>query len=347
MNTRLLLAAALLVLSAPAGALKLQLGDDKVRKGDFFVQKGETFEGDLAAEGAVTVMGVVTGDCAAFGGPLVIEGECKGEAASFGGPVTLRGRVGGDLASFGGPVEVKGAAGGGVSLFGGDLTLRSSASVGGDVSTFGGQLKQEAGAKVGGEIHNFRSPLVGAMVPGFALASLRAAQGAEQNQTKKKALISGFLLSLCLLPFLATLFFPAQVETIAAAASADFWRALGVGLLIEMAVAPASVALAISVIGIPFIPVAFAGLTAAFVIGTAAFFLLMTRRACQNLDKPVPSTIKAVAYAGAGTAAISIVGGLIPFVGGMLGLALFLTLCCGMTLGLGASWLTRLGTRPA
>lgn len=347
MKSRLLLAAVLLAVTVPARAIKLQLGDDKVRKGDFTVEKGQTFDGDVAAEGAVTVKGVVTGDCAAFGGPLVIEGECRGEAASFGGPVRLTGRVGGDVASFGGPVDFSGVAGGDVSLFGGDLTVRSSGTIEGEVSIFGGQLKQEPGATIKGELHNFSSPMIGAMVPGVALAAMRADRGAKQGRAPRKALISGFLLGLCLLPFLAALFFPAQVETIAAAASADFWRALGIGLLVEMAIVPGTLALAVSVIGIPFIPVAYAALTAAVVMGTGAFFLLMARRACLNLEKPVPSTIKAVGYAGAATAAISILGGLLPVVGGILGLALFLTLCCGTTLGLGAVWITRLGTRPA
>lgn len=346
MNYRLLLPAVLLAATVPAHALKLKLGDDQVRKGDYTVEKGQTFEGDLAAKGAVTVKGTVTGDCASFGGPLVVEGECRGEAASFGGPVRISGKIGGDLASFGGPVDLSGTAGGTVALFGGDLTVRSSATIGGGVSIFGGQLIQESGAKISGEVHNFNSPLMGAMVPGMALATLRAARGAKQDNAPRKALISGFLVGLCLLPFLLTLFFPKQVEAVAASASADFWRAIGIGLIIEMAIVPATVALAVSVIGIPFIPVAYAALAAAFIMGLGAFFLLMARRVCLNHGKPEPSTISAVGYAGAATAGISIAGGLIPIVGGILGLALFLTLCCGMTLGLGAVWLTRFGTRP-
>ncbi|MBI3288183.1 MAG: hypothetical protein HYZ74_01550, partial [Elusimicrobia bacterium] len=92
---------------------------------------------------------------------------------------------------------------------------------------------------------------------------------------------------------------------------------------------------------------AYAALAAAFVMGTGAFFLLMARRACRNLGKPEPTTIQAVGYAGAATAAISILSGLIPVVGGVLSLALFMTMCCGMTLGLGAAWVTRFGTRAA
>lgn len=348
MKSRLLPAAVLfLAVAVPARALKMSLGDDKVRKGDCTVEKGETVEGDVAAEGAVTVKGVVTGDCAAFGGPLTVEGECRGEAASFGGPVRVAGRVGGDLASFGGAVDLTGSAGGDVSSFGGDLTLRSSSTIEGEVSVFGGRFKQEPGATIKGELHNYSSPLIGAIVPGVALASMKADRHGKRGRAPRKALISGFLLGLCLLPFLATLFFPSQVETIAAAASGDFWRALGIGLLVEMAVVPGTLALAVSVIGIPFIPVAYAALTAAVVMGTGAFFLLMARRACLNLGQPAPSTIKAVGCAGAAAAAISIAGGLLPVVGGILGLALFLTLCCGTTLGLGAVWLTRLGTRPA
>jgi cytoskeletal protein CcmA (bactofilin family) len=346
MNYRLLLAALLLAATAPAHALKIEIGDDKVRKGDYTVEKGQTFEGDLAAKGAVTVKGVVTGDCAAFGGPLVIEGECRGESASFGGPVRVSGKVDGDLSSFGGPVDLSGVAGGEVSLFGGNLTVRSSATIGGGVSIFGGQLIQENGAKIRGEVHNFNSKILGTVGQGLSQAVIQADRGARYSGAPRKALISGFLVGLCLLPFLLTLFFPAQVEAVAAAASADFWRALGIGLLIEMAIVPATIALAVSVIGIPFIPVAYGALAAAFIMGLGAFFLLMARRVCLNHGKAAPATINAVGYAGAATAGISIAGGLIPIVGGILGLALFLTLCCGMTLGLGAAWLTRFGTRP-
>ena len=347
MNTRPLLAAALLAFALPASAVKFNVEDENVRAGDFVVEKGSTFEGDVSAKGTVTVKGVVTGDCAAFGGPLVIEGECRGEAASFGGPVRVSGRVGGDLASYGGPVDVSGAVGGEIAVFGGDLTVRSSATVAGGATILGGRLNQEKGASVRGEVHNFNSRFVGSLVPGLALAATRAERRADRRGAPRAALISGFFLGLCLLPFLATLFIPKQVEAVAAAASADFWRALGIGLLIEMAIVPGSLALAISVIGIPFIPVAFGALAVAFVTGMAAFFLLMARRVAVNLEHPEPSTIKAVGQAGAATAAISIAGGLIPFVGGALGLALFLTICCGMTLGLGAVWLTRFGTRPA
>ncbi len=346
MNSRLLLAAALLAATAPARALSLGSEDPNVRKGDYTVEKGKTLEGDLAAKGAVTVKGIVTGDCIAYGGPLVIEGECRGEAKSFGGPAQVAGKVGGDLSSYGGPVDVSGTAGGDVSLFGGDLTLRSSATVEGDVSIYGGKLNQDSGSRIRGEIHNFSSALAGSVGRGISEAVTRSERSRRYEGAPKEALISGFLIGLCLLPFLLTMFFPVQVEAVAAAASADFWRAIGTGLLIEMAIAPATLALVISVIGIPFIPVAYGALAAAFITGLGAFFLLMTRRVCLNHGKPVPATINAVGYAGAATAGISIAGGLIPVVGGVLGLALFLTLCCGMTLGLGAVWLTRFGTRP-
>lgn len=345
MNRPLLLIAVLLAAASPAFALKIGSDDAEVRQGDYTVEKGQTFDGDLGAKGAVTVKGVVTGDCASFGGPLVIEGECRGEAASFGGPARVAGKVGGDLSSYGGPVDVSGSVGGDISLFGGDLTARSSATVGGDVSIFGGRLEQESGARIRGEIHNFGSGLAGTFGRGISEVVAKSERGRRYDGAPKKALISGFLVGLCLLPFLLTLFFPAQVETVAAAASADFWRALGIGLLIEMAIVPGTVALAVSVIGIPFIPVAYGALAAAFAMGLAAFFLLMARRVCLNLGKPAPATIPAVGLAGAATAAVSVAGGLLPLIGGVLGLALFLTLCCGMTLGLGAAWLTRFGTR--
>lgn len=347
MNRRILLLAVLLAATSPARALSLGSEDPAVHKGDFTVEKGKTLEGDLAAKGTVTVKGVVTGECIAYGGPLIIEGECRGEAASFGGPARVSGKVGGDLSSYGGPVDLSGTVANDVSLFGGDLLLRSSAAIAGDVSIFGGKLEQESGSKIRGEIHNFSSALAGSVGRGISEAVTRGERSRRYDGAPKKALISGFLLGLCLIPFLLTLFFPGQVEAVAAAASEEFWRALGIGLIIETAIVPGTLALAVSVLGIPFIPVAYAALAAAFVMGLAAFFLLMARRVCLNLGKPAPAAIKAVGLAGAATAAISIAGGLIPLVGGVLGLALFLTLCCGMTLGLGAVWLTRFGTRPA
>ena len=347
MNHRMLLCAVLLSFSLPARAIHLSVDDADVRKGDYTVQKGETYEGDLAAKGAVTVKGVVTGDCASFGGPLVVEGECRGEASSFGGPLRVSGKVGRDVASFGGGVEISGVAGRDVAVFGGDLTLRESANVDGGVSIFGGQLNQESGAKIKGETHNFNSRIISALVPSIAFAAVRHADRHEsRGGGERKALISGSLVALCLLPFLLALFFPTHVEAVAAAAAADFWRAAGIGLLIEMAILPGTVALAASVIGIPFIPVAYAILAAGSVMGTGAFFVLMARRVCRNMGKPEPATIPAVGYAGAATAAVSILGGIVPL-GGLLGLALFMALCCGMTLGLGAAWITRLGTRPA
>ncbi|MFI5362527.1 MAG: hypothetical protein ACHQ49_11200 [Elusimicrobiota bacterium] len=347
MNHRLLLAAVLLSFSLPARAIHLSVDDADVRKGDYTVEKGATYEGDLAAKGAVTVKGVVTGDCASFGGPLVIDGECRGEASSFGGPLRISGKVGRDVASFGGSVDLSGVAGRDVAVFGGDLDLRDSADVEGGVSIFGGRLNQESGAKIKGETHNFNSRIMSALVPSIAFAAVRHADRHEwRDKSEHKALISGSLVALCVLPFLLALFFPRHVETVAAAAASDYWRAAGIGLLIEMATLPATVALCVSVIGIAFIPAAYALLAAGAVLGTGAFFVLMTRRACRNMGKPEPGTIAAVGCAGAATAAISILGGLVPL-GGLLGLALFMTLCCGMTLGLGAAWITRLGTRPA
>jgi len=344
---RVLLAAACLPLfAAPAFALRVKIDDKKLPEGDLVVEKGETRSGDAAAKGAVTVKGVVTGDCAAFGGPLVVEGECRGEAASFGGPVTVSGRVAGDLASFGGPVEVSGRADGDVASFGGDLTLRSSATVAGGVTVVGGKLIQQPGATIKGEVHSFDSRFLSALGPGLAQAVRRAERRHQEDEGPGRVLIPGFLIGLCVLPCLLVLFVPAQVEAVAAVVAADFWRAAGTGLLIAMGILPGLVAMAVSILGIPFIPVALAVLAGALVTGLSAFFLLLSRRAHRNLGKEEPSTIRAVVSCAAGVAAIAILGGILPGIGGLLRLALFLTLCGGATLGLGAVWLTRFGTKP-
>lgn len=342
----LTLSAGLLALSLPALALRIKANDRDVQPGDVVVEKGETRSGDVAAKGSVTVRGTVTGDCAAFGGPLVVEGECRGEAASFGGAVRVPGRVRGDLASFGGPVDVSGQADGDVAVFGGDLTLRSSATVAGGVTVVGGRLSQEPGASIKGEVHDMDSRFLGALAPDIARAVTRAERRTEKHEHADRAVFPAFALALGLLTALLALFVPAQVENVAAAAAADFWRALGIGVLCAMGVMPGLVAMAVSVLGIPFIPVALAALAAALVLGTSAFYLLLSRRAFRNLGKPEPKTIPAVAWSAAGAFAILLATGFIPGLGDLLRLACFLTLLGGATLGLGGVWLTRYGTRP-
>lgn len=345
---RLTFAAFLLAAALPARALHIKIDKDDVPEGDAVVEKGQTHEGDLASKGTVTVRGVVTGDCAAFGGPLIVEGECRGEAASFGGPLTISGRVDRDVASFGGDVDISGTADREVAVFGGDLTVRSSGTVSRGVTVVGGRLNQETGAVIKGEIHNLDSRFLGSLVPSFAKAVSQAERRSERHDEEgPRRLIPAAPVALCLLTIVLVLFFPVQVETVAAAAAADFWRSLGIGLLIAMGFAPALVAMAVSVLAIPFIPVALAGLGAALVVATAAFYLLLARRACANLSRPEPSTLKSVAAAGVGVAAVFLAAGLIPGIGGLVRLALFLTMCGGVTLGMGAVWTTRYGTRPA
>jgi hypothetical protein len=346
---RLAIAAFLLAAALPARAIHIKIDKDDVPAGDVVVEKGQTHEGDLAAKGSVTVRGVVTGDCAAFGGALVVEGECRGEAASFGGPITLSGRVDRDVASFGGPVVISGTADREVAVFGGDLTVTSSGTVSRGVTVVGGRLNQETGAVIKGEIHNLDSRFLGSLVPGIAQAVSRAERRSHDRDEDEgpKRLVPVAPVALCLLTLVLALFLPAQVETVAAAAAADFWRSLGIGLLIAMGFVPALVAMAVSVLAIPFIPVALAALGAALVVATAAFYLLLGRRASRNLSRPEPGTIKAVAATGAGVAVVFLAAGLIPGLGGLLRLALFLTMCGGVTLGLGAVWTTRFGTRPA
>lgn len=345
----LFLAACLLAPALSARAINIKINKDDVPEGDVVVEKGQTHEGDLAAKGTVTVRGVVTGDCAAFGGALIVEGECRGEAASFGGPVKVTGRVGRDLASFGGGADISGHADREVAVFGGNLDLRSSAAVGGGVTVVGGHLNQETGAVVKGEVHNLDSRFLGALVPGIADAVTKAERHSNRHHDDggPGALIPAVPIALGLMAVLLALFLPKQVEGVAAAASADVWRCVGIGLLIAMCFAPGLVAMAISVLAIPFIPVALAGLGGALIVAAASFYLLLARRACRNLGKEEPGTFKAVGAAAASVAAVFLLAGLLPGIGGILRLALFLTMLGGLVLGLGGVWVTRFGTRPA
>lgn len=362
MNLKPLILSVVLAASASsARAVSVQFDDRNVRPGDVVVPQGETHDGDLAAKGALTVAGKVKGDCASMGGALTISGECEGDAASFGGPVAVSGKVGGDLASFGGPVGISGRILGKLSSFGGDILLRSSATINGGVTVVGGKLRQDPGAVVRGEIHDMESKILGALGPALAKAVSKAEFDIDDEsddygsqwsgdrrlrRAVRKNGPTGLLLALCLLPALAALFAPEKVEAVGRAGAEDFWRSAGIGLLIAIAIAPAMLGLTVSVIGIPFIPVVLLALAAAAVLGLAAFFRTLSRRAWRNLGRPEPGTIPAVALGAAVVFLAGAVLGFIPGIGGFLSLTLSLVLCAAATVGLGACWTTRLGTKP-
>ena len=317
---------------------RVNINAHELRHGDMTVPKGETLRGDLAATGAVVVDGVVDGDCASLGGSVTVNGEVRGDVAAMGGPVHVSGKVRGDMAAVGG-----------------DVTLDSNAEVDGDVSLLGGKLNKAEGATVKGTVTNVDLGLAKAFLP---LASkLRYAPELAEKLSPFKRVVGFFMFlifasGMGLMTVLLTVFFPKQVEAAAAMMKADFWKTAGIGALIVMLTFPGLLLMAVSILGIPLIPVAVLVYCAAVVMSMAACGLVLTGRFCEGCQMPAPSTMAGAALGYGLLVGLMVLGKFLQLagsVGSLLGgifvVANLVLLSCGLVVGLGAVWLTRMGTR--
>jgi cytoskeletal protein CcmA (bactofilin family) len=332
------------------GGKSLAVESKDVRVGDVYVAAGDTFSGDLVAKsGTVTVDGVVDGDCVTFGGSMVINGQVLGEAAVFGGPVQVNGSIEDDLAAFGGPVTVSGKVGGEIASFGGPVRLLATAVVDGDVSVMGAQVERSDSAQVNGEINNISLGMMNRFLPG--------AVSVAQTRTPLLRLTRFFIALVwvaasALLVLLTVLFFPRSVERIARAVELDIWKSVGVGLLAQVAVIPGIILMAVSILGIPLIPLAILAFIAAAILGFAGFCLLAAQRLFAAGHRPAASTVPMAMIGFLALNALLLAGHLInipgaPFniLGWILVIANFSLLWFASTVGLGAVWSTRFGSR--
>ncbi|MDE2292118.1 MAG: polymer-forming cytoskeletal protein [Elusimicrobia bacterium] len=354
MKKTLILLSAVLALSAASASAKrtidLDTGDHggSVRSGPVHIAKGETLHEDLVASGPVDVEGTLDGDLVAMGSSVKVEGTVLGDVASMGGPVEVSGMVKGDVASLGGGVTLKDGAQvlGDVSLMGGTLDRAPGAVVKGDVTHADmGVLKRFKGLV--GDVHSWRHhPWRSDIHEDEPMTPMRRLLGL--------AAATAFLLGMGMLIVLLSIFLPKQVETVARAAERDFWRSIGLGTLVLILIGPALVLMAVSIIGIPLIPLAVLLVCGAFVMALASFSLLLGERVFTALEKPAPRALAGVASGYAVLAALFLAGKLVQVAGpagGLLGgtfvLAALIILSCAVVVGFGAIWTTRMGSRSA
>jgi len=337
-----------------------------MRHDDVTVAKGETVAGDVVTSGAIRVEGTVAGNCVSFGGRVEVPGEVRGDVVSVGGSVDLAGSSRGDLSAIGGSVRVSGKVGGDVAAIGGDVALDKGASVGGDVSVLGGRLSKGDGVSIKGAVSQVglgalkgllpaltRGGLTLALGPGEGsrLHSSRRRDDADEEPSEGGRLLKAAAYLLCvaalgLVLSLGALFLPRQTQAVAEAIRQDFWRCAGVGTLMVILFLPGLLALAVSILGIPLIPLAIVAWCAAALFGVAAFSRVLAERAAESLEKPLPALPLTVALGWLVLEALPLAGKLVGgFLGGTLSFAGFLLLTCATVAGLGAVWSTRMGTR--
>ncbi|NNN05074.1 MAG: hypothetical protein HKL90_04155 [Elusimicrobia bacterium] len=362
---------AAVLLCALASAPALAKGSDKMRHDDVKVAKGQTLSGDVVTSGAILVEGTVEGNCVSFGGRVDVPGEVRGDVVAMGGSVDITGSSKGDLAAIGGSVHVSGKVGGDVAAIGGDVALDKGAAVDGDVSVIGGHLSKEDGVEVKGSVSQVGLGALRGLLPALTRGGLNLAlashggsgfrshwkRDAWRQDDEDSAPSAGgrlfkagvfliFVVGLGMVLCLTALLLPAETAAVATAIRQDFWRSAGVGTLMVILFLPGLLVLAVSILGIPLIPLAILAWCAAALFAVAAFSRVLAERAAESLQKPLPSTPLAVGLGWLILETLPLVGKVIGgFIGGTLTFAGFLLLTCGLVAGLGAVWNTRMGRR--
>lgn len=182
------------------------------------------------------------------------------------------------VVSIAAPVRIEGRVRDGVVVIGGDLELAPTADVRGDLTVIGGALTIAEGAKHAGAIHHtigFTWPQWSWSWPSFGWARFEP-QGAGRWLPLAGTTVRLLLLAVVLVG-LAALAGP-RLQRIGAAAAAAPVRSGLTGLAIQLLFVPvlvvAAIALAVTIVGLPFVailvPLAVLALLAAMVVGFAS-----------------------------------------------------------------------------
>lgn len=345
-----------------------------VQHQDIIVLKGQTLEGDVATDKSLLVDGRLNGDATAIGGASVtVNGELTGDLVSMGGPVLITGSVDGDVSSIGGPVEVSGRVAGDISAVGGKVKLSGAAQVDGDISAIGGAVEKDPQARHKGEVNSFSADAIKGTIGktlGIARSAGRYNWGDRERREHRGfnfnfrgsgndglwtaagllgvglAIVFSMLLTGLVLLLIPAVFFPKQVENARAALLGDVWKACAIGAIALVGFFPGLLMMVVSILGIPLVPFALMLYAAAAVLGLSAFSVVLQARFFEGLKKTGPAgLIGQVATGYALIAGLLFFGKLIPFIGEVIALIGMILLAFGVMTGLGAAWMTRMGTR--
>ncbi len=258
-------------------------------------------------------------------------------------------RVAGDLVVYRGNAEVSGTVEGDVVALFGDVIIRPGARIDGDALAIGGRARLEGG-EVTGEIRS----ISGAVFPGARPASVLTP---AQQTTRNLALAVGWFVMLGVIGGALALFAREKLERIAETVRENFTRAFVVGLLAEVALVPAIVlsvvALAVTIIGILLIPFAVVALllggAGALALGFIAVAFLAGETFSRGGARAHGARALRAVLVGLGVyfglwilaAAFTWAG----FLGGVLRLLSAALTWVAVTVGFGATLLSRGGTR--
>lgn len=228
-----------------------------------------------------------------------------------------------------GSVFVAGEAREDVVSIGGNIYLKPTAKVGKDAVAIGGGIIKEEGAKVVGNITEVAMP---SFVKALAVPPYIGTAAIVGLSILSLLIFIGFLALACLIAAL----FPTNIGYVAAAVEKHPWKMLGWGIIGMILVPLITLLLAISLIGIPFIPLYIILVGIALLVGYIALVQIIGKailKAFKVYNKPMILEVLL------GAVVIELIC-LIPILGWAIKILI-------ATLGLGGVLITRLATKRA
>jgi hypothetical protein len=251
---------------------------------------------------------VVVGQSLSVGADEVVD-----KAVAVGGSVTIAGHVRRDAVAVGGSV-----------------TLQPGARVGGDAVAIGGAVSVEEGALLEGD-----NVSLGGTIPTMIGSVTRWAVGSRPHVRSIFGFASRLTRTVLLLAIalLITLAFPGQVARVRAFLVRRPWLSSLGGIAVFAGFLPLCVLLAVTIIGIPLIPVAVMLLVALLLFGFTVSAGWLGEKLPFFRENKTP--LRAVAVGGV----VLVIVGLIPWIG-------TLVLVLAALVSAGATLLSRLGRTP-
>ncbi|HEX7320372.1 MAG TPA: polymer-forming cytoskeletal protein [bacterium] len=281
--------------------------------GEFYVDTNETIDHDVSITGGTAVVdGVIDGDLAVMGGEAVVNGSVTGEVAVFGGNLRINGIIEEDAAVFGGTIKNHGTLSGDLAVIGGNVELDSGSTVSGDIVVIGGTVEQDSNAVIEGEIKTVKMPL-SRLVPRISKLFRLGPQLDVMSAVVSRVVILGIIAVFYLLCLLALLIFPGAIEKINIKVRDEFWISLAIGVAIIIAIIPAIVLFAISIVGIPLIFLLPIALAVAGIFGFASLSSVVGKRICESAKWKIESRVGVFSIGWLALMAINIIAGAIHF----------------------------------
>ncbi|WP_339105377.1 polymer-forming cytoskeletal protein [Haloterrigena salinisoli] len=336
-NSRTLLVVALVGIVV-AGTVPMTVAAQADRTGGtVVVEEGETVDSLEAFGGTVIVEGTVTGDVSGVAGDVRIEGDVGGDLEVAAGSVTIAGTVEGDVEAAGGSVTITeaGVVGGTTSIGAGtvvvDGTLEGDAEIGAETIQLGEDASIAGDLRYGGDLQGNTDAVAGDIEQDSSVG----VDLAPTIQPIASWLFAAYALALNLVLGAALLaLFPRFSDGVADRVSSAPGRSGLAGLGVLVGVPILLIALAITVVGIPF-----------SIVGAFAFVLVVWLGIVYGRFAVGAWLLSLVGVGNRWLALVVglVIGaalGLIPIVGGVLDLLVLLLGIGALAVGLYSHWRT-------